>query len=358
MAPHIISGDYNVTLMEWINEYRQYSFWGGLEHTIGNYYVPYNIFLDFVARAPLAPWFWIALTSCIADYVGAYYIYRLVYECFGKKNPDLKKKAIIVAIVTLYLPVVMMNGALWKQCDSIFTCFIIMSLYYYFTDKVTVSFIWLSISFIFKMQVIFIIPFYIIMYFVKKNISILHFFFLPVAYVIAGLPCIWAQRGIRETYSVYIRQNQGYNEMTWLSLSPYQLGFESYEIFAIPAILFTATVFALGLLYCYKHRENIDKEFMLMLAAWSASTCYVFLPAMHERYDYVALILITAFVVAFDVKKIWIPLVMNLCTVMVYNRYLFDFEIIEGIPFMIMSIMYLGAYLVYTYNLIKRLQKQ
>ena len=346
LAPQTISGDYNVTLMGWIQEYRKYTFWEALGKTIGNYYVPYNIFLNVVARIPGELWLWITITSCLAEYVGAYYIYKLLYYISGDKN-----RAIMVSEVLLFLPVTILNGALWKQCDAIYTCFIILSLYYYFTDNMVKTFIFLAVGYSFKQQIIFIIPFFIIMYFIKKNYSILQFLWIPAVYIIVGLPCVWAQRGIRETYSVYLRQNQGYNEMSWLSNSFYRLGINNYEIFGKSAILITAAIFALALFYTFKNRDNVTCESMLMLAGWCMLTCYLFLPSMHERYDYPAIVIITAFVLMFRKKLVGAALTMNLCSMCAYNFYLFDFQIIDGIPFVVMSVIYLAAYFKYTVDM-------
>ncbi|MBO6242272.1 MAG: hypothetical protein J6O61_15825 [Butyrivibrio sp.] len=357
LAPQTISGDYNVTLLSWINEYKSLSFWGGLERTIGNYYVPYNIFLDFVARIPGEPWLWIAITSCAAEYIGAYYLYKLLMLVAGINDSQTQKKAVVVSVSVLFLPVAIMNGALWKQCDAIYTAFIIAGLYYYFSDRTRRALILIAIGFTFKLQIIFIIPFFIIMYFVKKNYSVLQFVWIPVMYVVAGIPCVMAQRGIRETYSVYLRQNSGYNEMTWLSNSLYRLGFTSYDVFGIPAILLAISVFAFALIYVFEHRENITNEKAFILAGWSILTCYLFLPAMHERYDYAGVIIMTAATIMFNRKMIPAVIAINLCSMLVYNYYLFDFDIINGVPFVAVSVIYLAAYFAISIDIISKLKQ-
>ncbi len=352
LAPHTISGDYNVTLSDWINQYRSFGFGEALGKTIGNYYVPYNIFLNLVARSSLEPWFWIALTSCIAEYIGSYFLYKIFVDMGGEK-----KLALVAAIVPLFLPVAVINGSLWKQCDSIYTCFIILSLYYYYKDKMTRSFVFLAIGFVFKMQIIFVLPFYIIMYFIKKNYSIFQFMWMPIMYIIAGIPCVIMQRGIRETYSVYIRQNSGYNQMTWLSNSLYRLGFSDFKVLGAPAIILTVTIFAFALCFIHKYRENIDNRLSFMIAGWGILTCYVFLPAMHERYDYAAIILISAFVVMYRRKMFFAALAFNLCSVCVYNLYLFDFQLDNEVFFIVISVIYLIAYFVYTLDMIALIKK-
>ena len=46
---------------------------------------------------------------------------------------------------------------------------------------------------------------------------------------------------------------------------------------------------------------------------------------------------------------------INLCSLLVYN-YLFDFDMIDGVPFVVMSVVYLAAYFAISIDIINELK--
>ena len=52
----VLSGDYNISLLPWVESYRASGIVKGLSQVIGNYYVPYNLFLAVIAQLPGQPW--------------------------------------------------------------------------------------------------------------------------------------------------------------------------------------------------------------------------------------------------------------------------------------------------------------
>ena len=74
----------------------------------------------------IEPLFLIKFVSIIFDYVCAIYSLKIVYKL---TNKNILLSLIAYASV-LFLPTVMLNGAMWGQCDSIYTSFILISLYY------------------------------------------------------------------------------------------------------------------------------------------------------------------------------------------------------------------------------------
>ena len=63
-------------------------------------------------------------------------------------------------------------------------------------------FVFYSIAICFKLQAIFMFPFLIIIYMVKKKFSILYFLWIPFIYLIIGLPCVFLGKGKRATYGM------------------------------------------------------------------------------------------------------------------------------------------------------------
>jgi Gpi18-like mannosyltransferase len=208
LAPHAFSIDYR-DFSRWMDEYRNYTFLGGLGHKITAYYEPYNWLLDFFAHTTLPNWASLTLISCTFEYIGTFFLFRCIL-IEGEKNKieNIKHKAEFASVAILFIPVTFINGALWKQCDAVYTCFAIISIYYFLQNKYTKSFLFLSISFVFKLQAVFLLPFYLIMYICQNEFSIVQFFQLPAMYLITGLPAVWMKKGLKNTYFTYLNQTK------------------------------------------------------------------------------------------------------------------------------------------------------
>lgn len=65
-----------------------------------------------------------------------------------------------------------------------------------------------------------------------------------------------------------------------------------------------------------------DKVFMLTLAGWCIMSAVKFLPGMHERYDYLAVVLLSFVAIAYRKRTIIPAIIMNLCSNFSYGRML------------------------------------
>ena len=120
------SGDYNSFLAPWIDYIRELGYFKSLKYNIGNYNVPYVVILTLISFLKCEPLYPIKVVSIIFDYVCAIVGAKIVYK--------LTNKDVLTSIVTygiiLFLPTVIINGSMWGQCDSIYTAFSLISLYY------------------------------------------------------------------------------------------------------------------------------------------------------------------------------------------------------------------------------------
>ena len=127
----------------------------------------------------LSPLHSIKIVSIIFDYILAFSCMVLIYKLFK----DSKKKdiyALLTYAVVLMLPTVVINSSAWAQCDSIYVAFAIISLIYLIDEKYIKSFIFLGISFAFKLQFIFLLPVYILVYITKRKFPIYYFLILLI----------------------------------------------------------------------------------------------------------------------------------------------------------------------------------
>lgn len=136
----------------------------------------------------------------------------------------------------------------------------------------------------------------------------------------------------------------------------YSLGqMSDYDSLAKPAIMTTMMIFIAVAIFCYHRREYFDKCNTVSVCAWIICTCCMFLPAIHERYDYAVILLVTVCVLAVgDYRNIWLVIVINLCDTLTYSSYLFGAQI----DFTMVSLVYCGSYFVGTYVVMSNLSRR
>lgn len=364
MPETTLSPDYESYYLPWVNAYREYGFFGGLSKDIGDYYVPYNVMYAICSLFPCEPYIPIAIFSMIAEFVSVVFIRKillLVLEERGESHEKAGIKAGFGAVLTLFLPFVVWNGALWKQCDAIYVVFLVIALYYLLKENYRLSFVFLSIAFGFKLQAIFFVPLFLVIYFAKKKYSILEFCWIPVMYLILGLPCVLCRRGLKATYLAYLLQTQevsteGYGMVSYYP-NFYNFGLDGFdELLTLPAILMAAAVLGVLAVYILHHTEFLEKkENILYFGIFMAWTCCMFLPGMHERYDYAIVLLMTALCISVLRDKLWIAVLMNVNSTLVYIMVLFREN---TVPITVISAVQIVIYALVAFDLMKKIGGQ
>ncbi len=329
-----LSPDYNTYYLDWVNSYREYGIIAGLGKSIGDYYVPYNVMYAICSLFPCEPYVPITVFSTIAEFVSAYYIFRIVKLLIsksGKENVISERGAGFIGVCTLFLPFVLFNGALWKQCDAIYVVFLVISVYHLLSENYRWAFVFLAIAFGFKLQAIFFIPMFLVVYIIKRKFSILEFLWIPFIYLLMGLPSVLCRKGIKATYLAYLSQTnevqtEGYGMVSYYP-NVYNFGLDDFsEILKVPAIALVAAMMILIAVYAYHHREAFESaENMLLLGLFMGWTCCMFLPGMHERYDYAIVLLMTALCLGIKKELIPIAIAMNVSSFLVYVIVLFRY---------------------------------
>lgn len=82
---------------------------------------------------------YIKLVSIIFEFIFAFIVYL-----FAKNIASIKgRAAILIGIISLFIPTVIFNGAAFSQCDIIYTSAILLGLYFILKDKFRTS-LWLT----------------------------------------------------------------------------------------------------------------------------------------------------------------------------------------------------------------------
>lgn len=279
------SGDYNTFLVRWVDYYRQNGGFAALKDSLGNYNFPYMYFLSLFSYSHWSDLYLIKFLSILFDVILAFAMMKMAGVFTSSKS-----KRLWAYLITLLLPTVIINGAKWGQCDSIYVAFALLALWLVLADRPKLAMVCITLSFSFKLQAVFILPVFLVMLFAKK-IKFRDYFIFPITYVIIVLPAVIAGRPFKDAILLY------YNQATSAGQS---LNLNSPSIFSLvrgevntPAL--SAAGIAIAFLFVfliffwtYRKRKSLNNEVLLFVSLLFAVGIPLFLPHMHDRYFFMA----------------------------------------------------------------------
>ena len=289
------TSDYTYFLTNWVSFFRDGGGFRALRSSIGNYNIPYLYFLALFSYSSIRDLYLIKLLSILFDVLLAWGGLRL---CARFSDSAWKKLACFFTL--LFLPTVYLNGALWGQCDSVYTAMAVLALALALEDKPVRSMICLAVSFGFKLQAVFVMPVFAVLLFNGK-LKWKHLLIFPLSYVILVLPAVLAGRPFLDTLTLYLSQTGSigsglnYNSSSIFAIFWYLQDTETASAFAVIAA-FVYMLLLLGL--AWRYREKLSDKAVLLLAALMAVGIPFLLPHMHDRYFFPAdaLTVVLAFV--------------------------------------------------------------
>lgn len=313
-----ITLDYEDFLSPWIDRMRAGGGLSALKDPIGNYNIPYLVYLGIISGLPIYDLYLIKLLSVLFDFILALYLMRLV-SCFT----DSKIKRYVCLAAALFLPTPVLNGALWGQCDSIYTAFAVMGLYYGIKRKPVLSMVCAALSFSFKLQAIFILPVYFL-FMLSGRIRLRHLPIFPLTYFIAVSPAIIAGRPVLDTLTIYFSELSTVGSgLNYNSPSVYSLfrNFSDPELASGLGILAALSLCIIVFAAAVIRRRGISDRTLLSAALVFAAGLPLLLPHMHDRYFFIADVLTLAFAAVFPAFIHTVPLT-SFASLLGYHAYL------------------------------------
>lgn len=338
---NVVAGDYKMFFEPWVATLREAG--GGFqglsaEFEYVDYTTPYLLILSFISICPFFnTLILMKMVSVFFDFVAAIAVGFIVYEMTDKKQSGYMAYAVM-----LFVPTIVANGAMWAQCDIIFTSFVMLSLLFMLKDKPRASLIFYGIAFAFKLQTLFIAPLYVLLW-VKKKMKIQHFLWLPIMYFIGIIPSWIAGKNLWELLTVYLFQANGEMDIYKLSHkfpNVYQIiGTDSFlREYADAGIYFTLAVLMVLMYYIAQKNFTFTKDLIIRMGMFFVMVVVFFLPHMHERYGILADVL--SVIVAFsNPRKFYVPLIAVGCSFAGYTMYLAQQTVI---PLSVYAILYAG----------------
>ncbi len=195
-----VTSDYQNFLSHWVEYFRQNGGFLALKDPVGNYNVPYLYMLAALSHLPLNDLYGIKLFSILFDVLLAWGGLRLARTRTADRSVWL-----ITFFSLLLLPTVILNGACWGQCDSVWAALCLHALACALEDKPVPSLVLLALAFSFKLQAIFLIPLWAAFWFAGK-LRTHELFAFPLAFFLSISPALMLGKPLGAILSIYLEQ--------------------------------------------------------------------------------------------------------------------------------------------------------
>lgn len=313
--------DYQTFLANWAAFFRENGGFSALKYPVGNYNVPYLYFLAAISYLPMPDLYLIKLFSILLDVLLAWAGLRVTRQFCRENSPA----PLICFTLMLLLPTVILNGACWAQCDSLYASLTLLAFSAALEQRPKTSVLLLAIAFSFKLQTVFLIPLWCIFWYIKQ-VKFRHLFLFPIGYLITVLPALALGKPFADIMGIYFGQAGEYSDYLTLnapsifSFLPYGASVNTSLASALGiAAAFLLVLFLLGLLFW--KRKQITPHLLLTAAAVLSIGVPFFLPNMHERYFLLADVVTLAWACS-DRRRIPIALLVEASSLSCYSTYL------------------------------------
>lgn len=279
--------DYQDFLAPWVQFFRVNGGFSAIKEPLGDYNVPYLYFLAAFSYLPIPDLYLIKALSLAFDLLLAFTGVRLARRVFGGTYAYPA-----VFSILLLLPTVVLNGAYWGQCDSLYAALTLLALADALEDHPARSVVWLGVAFSFKLQTIFLIPLWCVLWY-GKRLKFRHLCLFPVSYFATILPALLLGKPLMDILGVYFKQaGQYHDRLTLNAPSVFALIPHGAEVDADLLAKFgigAAFLLVIGLLaWLFFYRDRLTDGHLLTAALVLAIGVPFFLPYMHDRYFFLA----------------------------------------------------------------------
>lgn len=274
--------DYRDFLSRWVAFYRDNGGFRSFAYPLGNYNIPYLYFLCAFSYLPVNDLYLIKLLSIFFDVMLAWGSMRLL-RCVRGESPRME---LACFFTVLYLPTVILNGALWAQCDSIYVALAVLGAALAMEGKSVRSMLCFTLSFGFKLQAVFLLPILAVFWVIGK-LRLRHLALFPLFYTLLVLPAVALGKPFVDTLLLYASQTGSIGSaLNYNSPSVYAFFWRAQPTESASMLGIAAAFTWLGvlLLFAVFRREKLTPRAVLALLVLMAVGIPFLLPHMHDRY--------------------------------------------------------------------------
>ena len=312
------TSDYTQFLTVWVDFFRTHGGLAALREPVGNYNVPYLTFLALISGSSLSDLHLIKLFSIFFDVVLAWSVMQLVG--LFRREAVWKLSAFFLV---LFWPTVVLNGALWGQCDSVYASLAVLSVYLVLAGHPVLGVVSIAAAFSFKLQAVFIMPVFLL-FWLTRRVRLRHALAFPATCVVMVLPAVIARRGLWDALTIPFQQTGSIGtELNYNASSVFALVTDVREpdLAAKLGIGAAALVIVLLAVWFWLRRNDCSDRALVLAAALLAIAIPFFLPHMHDRYFFAADALTLALAAAWP--QLTLPAVLcEFASLLGYHAYL------------------------------------
>ena len=195
-----VTDDYRNFLSAWVDFFRTHGGLAALRAPVGNYNVPYLTVLALISGSTLPDLHLIKLFSILFDVLLAWSVMQLVG--LFRRSAAWKLAAFFLV---LFWPTVVLNGALWGQCDSVYAALAVLSVYLVLSGHPLLGVVSIGASFAFKLQAVFVMPVFLL-FWLTRRVKLRHALAFPAVCVVMVLPAVIAGRGLWDALTIPFQQ--------------------------------------------------------------------------------------------------------------------------------------------------------
>ncbi|MGW3961090.1 hypothetical protein ACWED2_14820 [Amycolatopsis sp. NPDC005003] len=294
------TSDYRDFLRPWYEFIVQHGGFRALREDFSDYNAPYRYLLAVLTYLPLPLQGGVKALSVLFDVVAASFTYRIVALKYRSRWTPA-----VAALVVFLLPTVVLNGAMWAQCDSIYASFTLGGVYHLLRRQPWWACTFIGFAVSFKLQAIFILPLLLAVVLLGQ-VPWRALLAIPAVYLALDLPAILLGADPIRLLTIYPRQSGLYPEMTLNAPSVWQFfrGVRDTGVMHNAGVLVTALlVLTVCLLLLLARVEPTGPRIVLIGTVFVILVPYV-LPSMHERYFYLA-DLLTVVLAFYFPRRLW-----------------------------------------------------
>ena len=219
----VISGDYTASISHWMDALSSPGL-SAFRTQFSDYAPLYLYFLKILIFIPIYQLFTIKALSVIFDIALGLVAVAIVKKQAGRAWT--RPKLFFVFTVVFIIPTVILNSSAWAQADSIYTAFVLLSLYFILQDRPTAASIAFSVALSFKLQAVFFLP-ALIGYILPRKWSLLYLVWIPIVYAITLIPAWLGGGSFWSLLSIYGQQSGEFQALSLSAPSVFSLVNES-----------------------------------------------------------------------------------------------------------------------------------
>ena len=215
---------------------------------------------------------------------------------------------------------------MWGQCDSIYTSFLLATLYFLLSGRKVWAVIAFGLALSFKLQAMFLAPFLLWMV-ARKVIELRYLLLIPVVWFVCLIPAWIIGRPIDDLMTAYLEQSRTYDTLSANAPNMYQwIPDNLYDYYAV-GIAFAAAVVLVIFWALRRSQMKISNDLVVFLGFYSVLIMPYILPKMHDRYFFPADVI--SIVLAFYYPRYCaVPMVIGCISLVTYMKYLFGLQFI------------------------------